>query len=197
MSKSGKILAVVAVVVALAAAGGILWLSSAMDNLGSIRIEVEEVPCGLEWGMTMEEARTVMESAGYIEQECSMRNVLMYLVPAYQGQYKARCNMALDFGDRGALEWVYCRFEKESSEAITITDKTLDELEAVFLKNYEKKSKEIFVDPDPIAVYEYCLMSKTLVSFMRNDTAFMVSFEDREAEDMPEFIDALREEFGK
>ncbi|MBE5864670.1 MAG: hypothetical protein E7292_00475 [Lachnospiraceae bacterium] len=197
MSKSGKILAVVAVVVVLAAAGGILWLSSAMDNLGSIKIEVEEVPCGLEWGMTMEEARTVMESAGYIEQECSMRNVLMYLVPAYQGQYKARCNMLLNFNKRGALEWVYCRFEKEATEAIAITEETLDELEDAFKRVYEKKSEEILVDPDPIAAYEYCLMERTLVSFMRNGTAFMVVFEDREAEDMPEYIEALREEFGK
>lgn len=194
MSKSGKIIAVVAVVVLLAVAGGIFWLSNAMDDVGALKIETEDVPCGLEWGMTMEEARTVMEDAGYIEQENEMRNVIWYQVPAYQGQYKARCNMLLNFSDRGILEWVYCRFGEESTEAITITEETLDELQAAFEKAYEKECEELFVDTDPIAAYKYCLMEKTLVSFMQNGTAFVVVFEDREAEDMPEYIEALREE---
>lgn len=195
MSKSGKVLVVVLFVVLLAAVGGIFWLSNAMDDVGAVKIKTEDVPCGLEWGMTMEEVRAVMDGAGYIEQELDrVRDVICYRVPAYQGQYKARCNMLLHFSDKGALDWVHFRFEEEATEAFTITAETIDEVQAAFEKAYEKECEEVFIKPDPIAAYEYCLMEKSLVSFNRLGVGFFVTFKDCEAEDMPEYIEALREE---
>lgn len=198
MSKSGKIIAAVAVMVLLVMAGGIFWLSSAMDDVGVLKIETEDVPCGLEWGMTMEEVRAVLESAGYVEEETDTKKELcVYRVPVYQGRADAGVLLLCVFNEEGKLDWVNCNFKEFSYGGYIESAEKLDEIRAAFEKAYEKECEEVFVDPDPIASYEYCLMEKSLVSFNCHGGGFSVYFHDREGEGMTEYIEALREEFGK
>lgn len=195
MGKSGKILAVVAVVVLLVMVGGIFWLSSAMDNVGAVKIETEDVPCGLEWGMTEEEARAVLESAGCVKLSEKYNT---YQFPVYQGQAMARGHMVLLFDEKGKLYEVDCSFKAENSEILTVTPEMLDELEAAFVKAYEKECEEAFVDNDPEVAdlhFECCFMEKSMVLFMRNyDRWFSVSFYDLESESNADWFESVRSE---
>lgn len=195
MSKSGKILIAVMAVVLLAMAGGVFAFLHTMDDATGIKIEAEEIPCGLEWGMTESEARAVLDSAGYMEQELeNMENVVLYWIPAYQGNFEAKCGMFLYFSEEGKLHTVHCRFAEEATEIRTITREMLEELQIAFEKAYEKECEEVFIDPDPLMFHKYCLMEKSLVSF-NSHGGFGVQFEDREYDYLPEYIEYMRNGF--
>lgn len=193
MRKEGKVLIVVVAVVLLAVIGGVFALHYMVDNVGTVKIEVEDLPCGLEWGMTKEEVRTALEGAGYLEQETTTSlNLFLYRVPVYQGQPDARAIVMCVFDEQDVLDWARCEFRETSAGGLMESSEKIDEVQAAFEKAYEKECEEVFIDPDPIASYEYCLMEKSLVSFNRYGKGLSVIFENREDETIQELIEELR-----
>ena len=164
-------------VLVLVIAGGVfLWCMSADD----IKLEPEEIPLGLEWGMTVEEAVSTLENAGCYPDS----DDFLYYGHGYQGVVGADYSVLLWCEENGTLSGVVLWFYAEDngynkSYAPAVSKDILKELSSAIDKAYSKNCEVEYDDSDVC----YFLHDNTLVRrFEFEDIATSLSFFDRYAE---------------
>lgn len=157
MQKASKIL--IPVVVVLIVAGGIIfWFVSK----GVLPVQAEEIPCGLEWGMSEAEATGILaQTEGYTRDEDHF--LIVYEVDDYQGMDGVDGIALLGIDENAGLVSVRLQFKVEESQGGKMEKDKLDKLRKGCEKAYEKQAGEMFEGSSDFYFQKFYLKEKSLV----------------------------------
>ncbi len=160
------------VVLVLAVVVGVfLWCMSADD----IKLEPEEIPLGLEWGMTREEVIETLENAG-----CYPENDgFFYYGHSYQGIAGADYWVWPMCEENGTLSSVNLYFSSKkgaSSYAPIVSTEILEELDVAFDKAYSKNCKLRYDSKDETFKSRYYLHENVLAKKLKVQGGAVIVF---------------------
>lgn len=172
------------VVLVLAVVGGVfLWCL----NVDDIKLETEEIPLGLEWGMTLEEVDSTLVNAGCYKSSDDM----FYYGHGYQGIVGADYWVWFWLEEEGRLSGVTLYFssqETSKSYAPVVSEEFLDEFSNSVHKTYSRACEIKCIHDDWAS--KYYLFENTMVDtcWTLDGKMFALSFKDRDAECNQELI---------
>ncbi len=158
MKKASKIL--LPVMLVLLAAGGILfWFVSK----GALPVRAEEIPCGLEWGMSEAEATGILaQTKGYTRDEEHF--LIVYEVDDYQRMDGVDGKAMLGIDEDAGLVNITLLFKVKESQGGKMEKDKLDNLRKGCEKAYEQHSEEVFEGSSDFYFQKYYVGEKSLVS---------------------------------
>lgn len=168
----------------------------------SMPIKEEKVVCNLEWGMSREEAKIAMAKQGYDDFEAidiGEYTYLQYFMNRYQGIEGANCELTLVFNEDRLDDGIYYFRAYDDTPVYTSLD-TINELQLMFAKRYEKCCKESISEeyhderePQDPDYSRYFVCEESLVFVCRvNEEMLTVEFENSNTEEMKAYIEALK-----
>ncbi len=174
MGKRYKIL-IFGTVVLLAIVGLVYWFK----NRDVLKIEKEDTPFNLTWGMSPEEVEIIMEN-----ENCEMveiPNSMAYKIFDFQGIEGANCITLLHFEEE-SLYSTTCLFSMKSAyNELILSEEMVAQLKAGFEKAYKKQCEEVWAVQEPMGLEDcYYLHKESLVELWLSEDHLYVSFSDRD-----------------
>lgn len=180
------------VVVVVFMAGGFLFWMIHREDADALKIEVEDVPCGLEWGMSEEEVTHILaQTKGYTRDE--EHPLTVYEVDGYQGIDGVDGTVTFSFDESSKLVNVTFRFKVEESQGGKMSPDMVNKLRKGLDKAYEKYSSETYTVTSDLYFDKYYVGETSVVTVASpSEGDVFLTFADKAQANVLEKIEELR-----